>query len=103
LEQIPRSEANHHSASQEIPRLLWNPKVHYLVHTILPLVSVLKQIHPVHIFPTYYPKIRSNVILPSTPRSSEVSLPLRSSNEDFTVQTTLVAFINHGISPHVLS
>jgi len=30
MEQIPSSEANSHSASQEIPSLLWNPKVHVL-------------------------------------------------------------------------
>jgi hypothetical protein len=30
MEQSPSSEANSHSASQEIPRLFWNPEVHYL-------------------------------------------------------------------------
>jgi len=29
MEQNPSWEANSHSASQEIPRLLWNPKFHY--------------------------------------------------------------------------
>jgi hypothetical protein len=31
-EQRPYSEANSHSASQKITRLLWNSKVHYCVH-----------------------------------------------------------------------
>jgi hypothetical protein len=35
MEQSPTSEADSHSASQKIPRLLWKPKVHYCVHNSL--------------------------------------------------------------------
>jgi hypothetical protein len=32
MEQSPSSETNSHSDSQEITRLLWDPKLHYRVH-----------------------------------------------------------------------
>jgi len=44
--------------------------------------SFLNQMYPVHIFPTYFPQILCNIILPSTPRSSEWSLPFRFSNHN---------------------
>ena len=71
----PSWEANWFAASQEIPHISQNPKVHYRTHKRPPPVSILGQPNPVHI-PTYHLlEIHPNIIHPSTPRSPQWSFP----------------------------
>jgi len=80
--QSPSWAANWFAASQEIPRISRNPKVHYRTHKRPPPVSILGPPNPVHI-PTYHLlEIHPNIIHPSTPRSPRWSFSLRFPHQD---------------------
>ena len=74
--QSPSWEANWFAASQEIPHILWNPKVHYHTHKRPPPVPILGQPNPVHIPTSHLLEIHPNIIHPSTPMSpQQIDLP----------------------------
>ena len=80
--QSPSWEANWFAASQEIPRISRNPKVHYRTHKGPSPVSILGQPNPVHIPTSHLLDIHLNIIHPSTPRSPQWFLSFRFPHQD---------------------
>ena len=96
--QSPSWEANWFAASQEIPRILWNPKVHYRTHKRPSPVPILGQPNPVHIPTSHLLQIHPNIIHPSTPRSPQWSPSLRFPHQD-PIRPPLLAHTRHMPSP----
>ena len=80
--QSPSWEANWSAASQEIPRISRNLKVHYRTHKRPPPVSILGQLNPVPIHTSHFLEIHPNIIRPSAPRSPQWSPSLRFPHQD---------------------
>ena len=97
--QSPSWEANLFAASQEIPRISWNPKVHYRTHKRPPPVFIPGQPNPVHT-PTFHVlEIHPNIIHPSTPRSPQWSSSLRFPQQD-PIHPPLLTHTRHIPSPY---
>jgi len=89
MEQSPSSEANWFWASQEIPCILWNTKIHYCIHRCPPAIPILSQINPVYTPTSHFLKIHLNIIFPSTPGSSKWFFSLRFPHQNPVYTSTL--------------
>jgi len=96
--QSSSSAANWFAASQEIPRISRNPKVHYRTHKRPPPVSILGQPNPVHMPTSHLLEIHPNIIHPSTPRSPHWSPSLRFPHQD-PIHSPLLTHTRHMPSP----
>ena len=97
MEQSPFLWVNMFSGNQEMPRILWNPKVHYCIQTIRPYPEP-EQSSPCHLTPlledsfSYYSPIYA--------RSSKKSLSLRFPNRNSVLQLSCPPCVPHAPSNH---
>jgi hypothetical protein len=61
MKQSPSEEASGFSDSQEIPHIIWNPKVHYRVYKCPPPLPIMSQLDPVHTPISHFQKMHLNI------------------------------------------
>jgi hypothetical protein len=66
MQHNPSWESSRFSSSQEIPRILWNQKVHHRTHKCPPPVPILKQLDSGHVLTSHLLNIRLTQA-PNTP------------------------------------
>jgi hypothetical protein len=69
MQQCISRETDSGSSLREIPRLLWNLKIHYHVHNSPPLAPIMSQMNPVHTPKPYLFKIHFDILF--APRFSK--------------------------------
>ena len=90
MEHSPSWEANRISVSQEIFRILWNPKVHYHIQKCPPPVPILSNIDPVHAPTCQFLEMHLNIIFPTMPGSSKWFSP-----SGFSTKTLYTPLLSH--------
>jgi hypothetical protein len=100
MEQNNSSAATRSSVSQEILRILWNPKVHCRVYNSPPPVPILRETNQVHAYPPHPFKTHFNIVLPSKLRSSKGLFPSGLPNK--TLYAPLLSVIRATCTPHLI-
>ena len=96
MEHCPPWKSKNPWASQEIPHIWWNLKVHYRSHNTPPPAPILNQINII-LAPTNFLNIPCNIILPSTPGSAKWTLPLKSAHQNPIPTSPLPPYVSHAI------
>jgi len=83
MQQSPSWASNNSPSSQEVPRILWNPRDHYNVHHRQPFFLMLSQIDTLHPLKSDVSKMHFNIIIPSAPTFSKFCSFLQVSSPKF--------------------